>query len=484
MADRETEGAPIVRGGILADEMGVGKTYETIGLLLNHPVARTLLLVPPALQHQWSEDLCKSGIAHRILGAPGRPRSGGAPGKKGEEGSWKVFAGRRLGLAVDLATYDRATHNILTLVAIPYDRMVCDEGHVLRNGAHTARFRALVEIDAPRRWLLTGTPVQNSVSDFYNLMKFLRMDGDLRGTTTLETIARTTILRRTVGDVRETVPTMPKKKPLHFVHPVDMPEGEEQRVFSALVRRFNHALEAHSSQFILLELYLRIRQFIAHPQIYVAAMKKKFGSGYGRDVWDGSASKAEAFESMLVEMEKKPTIIFTNFKMEMEVAEATLVKQGYKVWTIAGGMSDASRSAAISESKAAVEGGHRAVAILVQIVAGGAGLNLQHCERIIFLSSHWNPAVVDQAIARAYRMGQTERVEVHHLLLSDESEINLDRYMANLHGRKRAEALMVHDKLFCDSAISSETIEEELDGALAGALPGESAPRADPDDPT
>ena len=112
------------------------------------------------------------------------------------------------------------------------------------------------------------------------------------------------------------------------------------------------------------------------------------------------------------------------------------------------------------------------MALLVQIQAGGAGLNLQHCARVVFFSSHWNPAVVDQAIARAYRMGQTERVEVHHMLLADDAEKNLDRYMAMLHGLKREVAVEIHPGLFCDTAVEVEEILEELDAAMPEAVMG------------
>ena len=84
----------------------------------------------------------------------------------------------------------------------------------------------------------------------------------------------------------------------------------------------------------------------------------------------------------------------------------------------------------------------------------------------MFLSSHWNPAVVDQAIARAYRMGQTERVDVHHILLADDAEKNLDRYMADKHGCKRLCALEIHPTLYSDCAVSTETISMSLDAAL------------------
>jgi hypothetical protein len=174
-----------------------------------------------------------------------------------------------------------------------------------------------------------------------------------------------------------------------------------------------------------------------------------------------------AFEALVTGIDAKPTIVFTSFKMEAELAQAAMERAGYKTWAIAGGMSDAQREEVTKESKATVEGGNRKIAIVVQIQAGGAGLNLQHCSRVVFMSSHWNPAVVDQAIARAYRMGQTKPVTVHHMLLADDAEKNLDRDMAGLHGVKRSAALEIHPLLFCDTAIDSDAVLTAIDDAAA-----------------
>ena len=457
MQRREAVDAEYVRGGILADEMGLGKTWMTIGLMLNSAVPETLLLVPPALQPQWSAALKKSGIGHRILGPPSKPFAG----------SWTDVAGLS-SFRITLATYDRAFRKITFLTdGVTYGRMVCDEGHVLRNGPGVKRFRELMSIGVERKWILSGTPVQNRANDFHNLLTFLGMEPSERLKLSLGTIATAVILRRTVGDVREFVPAMPTVKPVHVVHPVVMPAGsEEERTFGALVQRLEHAVEVHARSMIVLELYLRIRQFLAHPDIYVQSMKRKFGRDlYKRTSWEGTASKLSAFEKLLAEAPKEPTIVFATFKGEMDMAETALRVAGYKVYSVRGGMNDAAREEATVQSKVEAEAGVP-VAIVVQIVAGGAGLNLQHCSRIIFLSSHWNPAVVDQAIARAYRMGQTKVVHVHHLLIADSAEKNIDRLMAFTHGFKRGLALDIHAKLFCDSAVHTEDIMAKLDEVL------------------
>lgn len=456
MMERECEDAAFYRGGLLCDEMGTGKTYTALGLMANVPVANTLLLVPPVLQPQWVEALMKCDIPHTIL-AP--PKAKGAGAHFITKGGSKPFA-------VTVATYDRATHNAVFLNTVSYDRIVCDEGHVFRNGHGTKRFRILSAIPAARRWILSGTPVQNRKTDFINLLNFLGMDKQTRLKTTLSIIAEATLLRRTVGLIRDTVSTMPQAKPTHIVHPVVMPEdSDEERTFAALVGRFESAIEGRAKSAIILELYLRIRQFISHPAIYVNAMKRKYGVEYGRDSWTGTASKMAAFSRFLSTSIKEPTIVFTTFNEEMELAKTALHAAGYATGCIAGGMSDTTRTAVINESRATVAKG-LPTAILVQIVAGGAGLNLQHCNRVVFLSSHWNPAMSDQAVARAYRIGQTKHVTVHHMLLADDAEKNLDRRMAVMHGQKRSVAVAIHKDLFCEAAVDTDRVMNELDAVL------------------
>jgi len=245
--------------------------------LLNSPVAETLLLVPPALQPQWAAVLKQSSIPYRILGPPKKPLVG----------TWTSMPGSR-DFRVTLSTYDRAYTKVDFLKAdATYDRVVCDEGHVLRNGSHVKRFRELMRIAASRKWILSGTPIQNRASDFNNLLTFLGMEPVFRMKAAMASIGEKLIMRRTVGDVREFVPTMPTVKPMHIVHAVTMPEdSEEQHVFGALVQRLEHAIERHAKTMIVLELYLRIRQFLAHPDIYVQSLRRKYSKDeYKREGW-------------------------------------------------------------------------------------------------------------------------------------------------------------------------------------------------------
>ena len=455
MRSREASDAAFLRGGILADEMGLGKTWTTIGLLLNEPVAHTLLLVPSVLQQQWSEALLKSGIAHRMLRGA----------KKDGSGLWTRLAGRRDGLYVTLCTYDRAAYNVGIICADTYQRIVADEGHVLRNGKATVRFAKTIQIPAERRWILSGTPVQNSQRDFHNLVEWLGMECEERIRIQTKRLAEELILRRVVSDIRAAVSDMPIL-PTYRVHAASMPEeSEEHSVLQALVGRFEHAVESGASQAIVLELYLRIQQFLAHPSVYVDAMVRKFGSTYKRASWNATTTKFTAFRKWLETEPLEPTIVFTQFRLHMDLVAAQMETAGYTVFRICGGLSESARTEAIAASRKCAEEG-KPCAILVQIVAGSAGLNLQHCARVVFLTSHWNPTVMDQAVARAYRMGQSKQVVVHHFLLPDNAERNIDRLMVGRHGLKRTIAKEIHQKLYCEAAPSSELVIQLLNDAL------------------
>ena len=162
--------------------------------------------------------------------------------------------------------------------------------------------------------------------------------------------------------------------------------------------------------------------------------------------------------------------MFCNFRDEMERAKMIAEAAGYTTFMIRGGMNEIERGACVTLSRDAAAAG-TPVCILVQIVAGGAGLNLQHCSRVVFLSSHWNPAVVDQAVARAYRMGQTRTVSVHHFLMANGDDRNVDRIMMRLHAKKRAAIAEIHPGLVCTTAVSVDDALLRLDDMLATAPP-------------
>jgi hypothetical protein len=468
MAQRESHDAEYVHGGILAHEMGLGKTWTSIGHILNSPTpSHTLILVPPVLQSQWEEALHRARIAYTVLISAKRTAT------PSDRFVSIPVEDARPEIRVTLGTYVRAgKQSDALLTRGPFDRIMCDEGHILRNGNANHTYRKLNALPIQHRWILSGTPVQNSKRDFTNLCMFLGMDRSETRRMKADMIASVIISRQTIDTAGKTVAdALPSTKPTHTIHSIVMPtDSDEAQTFKALVGRFNLAVERHAKTMIILELYLRIRQFLAHPAIYVDAMKRKYGERYLRTEWAGTASKMDAFMSFMNTTALKSTIVFCNFREEMERAKMIAEVAGYKTYMICGGMSKLDRIHCVARSREDAEGGNP-VCMIVQIVAGGAGLNLQYCSRVVFLSSHWNPAVMDQAIARAYRMGQTEHVTVHHFLVANGDDRNVDRVMMRIHAKKRREIIEIHSGLTCSTAVNTDDALLYLDNMLETAPP-------------
>ena len=255
-------------------------------------------------------------------------------------------------------------------------------------------------------------------------------------------LAPTVMLRRTMEELRgiDGMPSVPR-----FIrHELSIPERtEEGMLFRILCDQMDNALENRSmSALIKLELWMRIQQFLVHPQIYIDAMRasmERKGGVYSRPDWsqDATATKWNACMTELRRAvdQKVGTIVFCQFRAEMDRVCLAAEDMGASVFAIRGGMPSQTVGEAVAAASAAVEEG-RAVVVVVQIVAGGAGLNLQFCGRILFLSQHWNPAVVHQAVGRAVRIGQRDCVEIHFFAVVDDVCDNLDRHMGVIHRSK------------------------------------------------
>ena len=443
MLSREAEGAAVCRGGILADDMGLGKTFQTIGLLLNSAADwRTLIVCPPALIAGWTEELRACGFFVSVLQQgtdTWMPRPAEAAGPTGSGLSQSAGSGRHVWLTsypklVVIADCLVARAGEARAEAQMFHRIVLDEGHCIRNGAATARGRAADIVGGAAtvaaRWILSATPVQNGPADWRNLCRWLRCDTEAPE-------AEDILLRRTMAELRDVVEALPPP-PRFLCRDLQMVAGgAEDRLFRSLCDQLDDVVEDRGvSAFVKLELYLRIQQFLVHPQIYIQAMRDKLRGAYPRPDWTGTATKWAAFTRDLAEgvVAGEGTIVFCQFRAEMDRVVRLAGRMGAAVWCIRGGMGAAAVGAAVQEAReAALEGKGKGVVVVVQIVAGGAGLNLQFCRRVLFLSQHWNPAVVHQAVGRAVRIGQRGVVDVVMYRVVDDVMDNLDRLMVDRH---------------------------------------------------
>ena len=444
MMSREAVDAPICRGGILGDDMGLGKTFQTIGLLRNGLPLRTLIICPPALIAGWTEELRSCGYVVSVLvGAVWTSLGSKSQEKEGDTGLTTVW----------LTSYPKACmyrREIATRVS-PFERIVLDEGHVIRNGKATSRWMSCMAIGrrAVCRWILSATPVQNGFSDWRNLCWWLRVrcpSGDIPD------LGPVLMLRRTMEELRGIVQGLPVPPSFIEHNLVISAVGEEGKLFHTLCDQFaGTGVDIGAvSALLKLELYMRIQQFLVHPQIYIDSMRAKMGRGaYTRADWSGSATK---WEACMVELAigisaGDSQIVFCQFRSEMDKVAFTAERMGATVFSVRGGMGVEEVGRAVREGREAAGRGE-AVVMVIQIVSGGAGLNLQFCSRILFLSLHWNPAVVHQAVGRAVRIGQKRVVQIHLFSIVDDVVDNIDRRMSALHGVKIAGAREICSSLF------------------------------------
>jgi len=417
MIERELESALWCRGGILGDDMGLGKTWQCVGLIVNAPRAHSLIVAPPVLIGQWSAALTQSGISVRkLVGA-----------------KWIGT----MGATVTLCSYGGVKSRASELTAQKWDRIILDEGQYIRNGPKTKRFQSCAALTADCRWILSGTPVQNKASDFKNLALWLQCDKSLLKKSALPELASNIIKRRSITLLADKLPGVPT----HVAHKLKFAGGAEEQKFKALVGAVEDAMEKQIGGMLILEKYLRLQQFISHPQIYVDAMQRKFRLDYGVADWTHSATKLAKFNE-LIATKDEPTLVFCNFKQEMDILGLEASALGYNVRFVRGGLSEKRRTEEILSTQVSAAAGKPTI-LFCQIVAGNCGLNLQHLTRVIFYTQHWNPTVIDQALARSYRYGQTKPVTVHHIVLDSFELLNIDRAMLEKHADKRATAIWV-----------------------------------------
>ena len=478
-------------GGILADDMGLGKTCQTIGLLKNSAKARsTLIVCPVALLDAWRDELKACGFQVSVLVQSSPVWS--VPLKEGEKGVGVVF----------LTTYPKLVMYYKSIAAMKFQRIVLDEGHVIRN-KNSARFAAalLICTTTTARWILSATPIQNGVQDWKHLCEWLNCDP--------ETDSSDILLRRTMAELRHVIAGLPPAPVFvdhdliiphisHISHKSDNSDNSEKceksnelALLESIVRRF-HAEENETIQLVLM---MRIQQFFIHPQIYYDSLRlkqdkklKKLSKSMkalknddtltgiketDKSVqYSGTATKWEEFTRVLCDSDE-PTIVFCNFQFEIRRVAALAAEKGFEVFVIQGGtrnigsIVDNARASSLSSlsSLSSQSEKPKPVLVIVQIVVGGAGLNLQFCSRILFLSRHWNPAVVHQAVGRAVRFGQEKVVAVHFFrIVNDFPDLdihNIDTHMSAVHRDKIQGAVQVVDSLYEGFHLQHDSITEE-----------------------
>lgn len=421
MLEREAEG----QGGILADEMGLGKTIQMAGLIKSKMCQHSLLITPVAVIQQWKSILLKSKV-NVFIPDPSNY-------------TWRSET-KTLPLAANvyIIGYESALRKPSLVKTFklgkPWDRLIYDEAHRLGSGNTSTEL--CKRIEAEHTWLLTGTPIVNTVK---NLTTLLEITGvDVKHSANLNTLApmlKASIMCRSMDDLRSTIQGAPPK-PEYVTLRVPFNTEEEKDFYlgmTGVIRRRWKALDADGGGGAIerFKLFMRLRQLSLHPQIYIAARKHALKHLYTRPDWEGSSTKFDTLRNIVCD---SPTqhkwIIFCHFRMEMDMLQTMFNAESCveMVQQYHGGLTQEAKQDVIERTHVPLTQGKQDI-LLVQLQSGGTGLNLQHFDKIIMTGPWWTKALMEQAVGRAVRIGQKKVVTVYNIILEEEEALNIDRFM-------------------------------------------------------
>jgi len=446
MLDKEINGTTVynrdksvkttVRGGLQCDDMGLGKTIQIVSTILNNKKQKTLIVAPLAMIDTWSDICQKVGFnVYEIVNK-----------------EWTCMTDEcaipmhfmKMRPSVYVTNYEKIPH-YSNLFKHGYDRIVLDEAHKIRNGGGEFAIycRSLI---APIRWAVTGTPLVNSKKDLVSLLAFVGVPYSplWRYDKSYDDILPQLLIHRSLNSLRAIIKGAP---PVPEITTKTLPFAtSEEEEFYTGIQGLNDAMMLKYAKDVMsskekFKLLLRLRQLSVHPQVYINA-KRRESRYYSHDDWTLPTTKVKEIKEIIASDDEEihKYIIFCQFNEEAALIREALLEDFTKIEDenilfYNGSMTQKERAAVLLHSKQSTE----TTVLIIQLQAGGVGLNLQEYDRIIFVSPWWTAALMDQAIARAVRMGQTKTVKVYHLMLAAEETLakNIDKMMNDKAEEKR-----------------------------------------------
>lgn len=420
-----------IRGGFIADEMGLGKTITIIGLMYANFLEHTLIVVPPILIHQWEKEI------HRITGHKPLLYYGNAKHLINID----ILQRSR----IVLTTYKSLTLKSSILEKITWNRIVYDEAHHLRNQT-TTRYKAAKNMKARIRWVVSGTPIQNSSRDFRTLCKLIGFSNSfVLDEENIKSIVKYFILRRTKDSVGIQLPDIK----YHDII-VKYSNNDEKNLLEdmhSLIPNITHITKKNivfQIDVSPLVAMLRARQTCILPALIENSLDKLFGSNVAEHIQPHIREYTTKMDCIVEFIEKRKDngrgkIVFCHYRSEIDFIYNKLVELGLQNIYIYDGRNSGTSAMHRILNDAQI--------VLLQIQTGCEGLNLQDkFSEIYFTSPHWNPFVEDQAIARCHRVGQKNNVDIFRFTMeegfgyNDELQVNtqtLEKYIHNVHEKKR-----------------------------------------------
>ncbi|MER7841695.1 DEAD/DEAH box helicase [Streptomyces sp. NPDC096040] len=394
-------------GGCLADDMGLGKTITVIALHLKRARTEpTLVICPASLLGNWQRE-----IARFAPGVPVRRFHGQGRTLDGLDGGFV------------LTTYGTMRATAARLADQPWGMVVADEAQHVKN-PYSATAKALRTIPTPTRVALTGTPVENNLSELWALLDWttpgllgplksfrarharaVENGEDQEAVARLARLVRPFLLRRKKSDPG-IVPELPPKTETD--HPVPLTR-EQAALYEAVVRESMLAIETAEGiarRGLVLKLLGALKQICDHPALYLKEETRVDGLA-------ARSGKLTLLDELLdtVLAEDGSALVFTQYVGMARMITAHLQARAVPVDLLHGGTPVPERERMVDR----FQSGATPVLVL-SLKAAGTGLNLTRAGHVVHFDRWWNPAVEEQATDRAYRIGQTQPVQVHRLV--------------------------------------------------------------------
>ncbi|MFI9154346.1 SNF2-related protein [Streptomyces sp. NPDC053367] len=413
-------------GGCLADDMGLGKTVTVIALHLKRARTEpTLVVCPASLLGNWQREITRF--------APGVP----VRRFHGTERSLDDLDGGFV-----LTTYGTMRSAATALAEQRWGMVVADEAQHVKN-PYSATAKALRTIPTPARVALTGTPVENNLSELWALLDWttpgllgplksfrarharaVETGEDEEAVRRLARLVRPFLLRRKKSDPG-IVPELPPKTETD--HPVPLTR-EQAALYEAVVRESMAAIETADGiarRGLVLKLLGALKQICDHPALY---LKEADGNPEGLAARSGKLALLDELLDTLLS-EDGSALVFTQYVGMARLITAHLAGRAIPVDLLHGGTPVPERERMVDR----FQDGATPVLVL-SLKAAGTGLNLTRAGHVVHFDRWWNPAVEEQATDRAYRIGQTQPVQVHRLI----TEGTVEDRIAEMLAAKRA----------------------------------------------
>jgi non-specific serine/threonine protein kinase len=437
-------------GGCLADDMGLGKTIQTLTLLLHQKEKKTkkpaLIIAPTSLMFNWEAEGQKFAPSLKVLKHVGA-RRGKATQKR--FGQYDVI----------LTTYGILRRDIGMLEKIKFNYVILDESQNIKNPS-SQNYKAVQQLQTENKLILTGTPIENNLVELWSQFDFINpgllgnqtyfketfirdivANQNIKRVESLKQLINPFILRRTKTQVAKELP-----EKLETIIYCDMPEEqmalyeEEKSKYKASILNKIREEGVEKSRMKILEALTKLRQICNHPKTIL-------------DDYEGSSGKLNTLFDMLEDIlaEKHRVLIFSQYVKMLQIIFDEMKDRNIDFAYLDGSTKD--REKVVNEFQTNMD----LSVFLISLKAGGVGLNLTSADYVFIIDPWWNPAVEQQAIDRAYRIGQKKNVFVYKTIAKG----TIEEKIVKLQDQKKG---LVSDIITTDESVFKQLTGTDFEG--------------------